>query len=634
VCPRTRESLQHFLQYQPGRHDRVPAIERRAQRADLRSRRLCVAAKRQRPHAGVDQHRDPAKLVDRAPPNVQNSRDPVASTIAASGVSNSPRTGSDAFIESTIATSVLMTAEVVTPTAPVETSAGKVRGRRKDGVSSFLGVPYGSDTTPCRFQPAQPPVRWRGVRDCIAFGMQAPQGQLNVDGMRVGEDADPAYTRAIGEIFRSGVTARQEDSENCLVLNVYTPDASPRAKRPVMVWLHGGGFSMGSAGNAQYGGSALCRRGDVVVVTLNHRLSALGYLYLGAFHDDFADSGNVGQLDMVLALRWVRDNIAAFGGDAGHVTLFGQSGGGAKVSALGAMPAAQGLFHKLIIQSGPSARMVERSQAVEIAERTLATLGVRKSDVHKLASMDRATLIRAASAAQRPSNGIVKGALAPVVDGQALPSHPFDPQASELMHDIPLLIGTNKDEWTLMTAIEPHFGTMSAEQARERFVRALGDRGDAAFDFYRSQAPHGQPTYWVTDMMTDIMMRAESIEMAESKAAQGGAPVFMYRLDWESPVLGGALRSPHCLDLPLMFENIDVVPQLVGTGPNPRAIAAIMAQAWVNFARSGNPSQPGLPWPGYAHERLTMIFDTNSRILSDPDSERRQYWSMRRAGRN
>jgi para-nitrobenzyl esterase len=517
----------------------------------------------------------------------------------------------------------------------VETSAGKVRGIQKDGISAFLGIPYGSDTARRRFQPASPREPWSGVRDCFAFGLQAPQGRLNVDGMQIGADADPQFTRAIGAIFSSGVTERQKESEDCLVLNVYTPEATARLQRPVMVWLHGGGFSMGSAGNPQYDGSALCRRGDVVVVTLNHRLSALGYLYLGGFHDDFADSGNVGQLDIVCALQWVRDNIAAFGGDCGNVTVFGESGGGAKIGALMAMPAAKGLFHKAIIQSGPSARMVEKTEAIMIAKRALSTLGVQRSDVHKLPTMDLATLLKAASAAQKPSNGIVKGALAPVVDGQSLLSHPFDPEASELMRDIPLLIGTNKDEWTLMTAIEPHFGTMSLDQAKKRFVRAMGERGEAGFDFYRSLTPHDQATYWVTDMMTDLMMRAETIEMAERKAAQNAAPVFMYRLDWESPVLGGALRSPHGLDVPLMFENLDEAPQLLGSGPEPRALAATMAQAWVNFARTGNPSQPQLPWPRYENDRrLTMIFDSDSRVLRDPGSERREYWTALRAGLN
>jgi para-nitrobenzyl esterase len=523
--------------------------------------------------------------------------------------------------------------------AVVTTNAGKVRGVQHDGIAAFLGIPYGADTAGHRFQPPIRRAPWSGVRDCCTFGPQAPQGRLNVNGMQVGANADPEYTRTVSAIFRPAAPTQLPESEDCLVLNVYTPQAATATAtatatgRPVMVWLHGGGFSMGSAGNRQYDGSALCRRGDVVVVTVNHRLSALGYLYLGAYRDDLADSGNVGQLDILLALQWVHENIAAFGGDCRNVTVFGESGGGAKVSALLAMPATQGLIHKAVIQSGPSARMMERDHAVEIADRTLHALGIARSDAGQLLTIDRAVLIAAASSAQRPSNGIVEGALAPVVDGRSLPAHPFHPRASSLMQKIPLLIGTCRDEWTLMTVLESNFGTMSAAQAQARFVRALGDEGGRAFEFYRSLMPDSSPTYWVTDMMTDMMMRAETIEMAERRAAAGGEPVFMYRLDWQSPVLDGALRSPHSLDVPLVFETLDEASQLVGESPAARRVSATMAQAWTNFARTGNPSQQTLAWPPYENSRrLTMIFDDNSTIRSDPDAERRQYWTGRRRG--
>jgi para-nitrobenzyl esterase len=507
----------------------------------------------------------------------------------------------------------------------IQINSGKIRGLTKDGVTKFLGIPYGDDTSRYRFRPARPPAPWTQQRDCLQFGASAPQGQLNVNGLQVGTDPDPDYTSTLGAIFGSGTTEQPPESEDCLVLNVFTPQAFTQNKRPTMVWLHGGGFSMGSASSAQYDGSALCRRGDVVVVTVNHRLSALGYLYLAELHNDFADSGNIGQLDIILALEWVRDNITAFGGDPYNVTIFGESGGGAKVSALMAMPAARRLFHKAIIQSGPSAKMMERDEAASITLRTLATLSLGKTDVHKLLSMDRNILLAAASAAQNPSNGIVDGALAPVVDGRSLPAHPFYPVAGDLSRDIPLLIGTTKDEWTLMTAIEPRFGTMNAEQAKERFIRALGDRGAAVFAFYQSLTPASSPTYWVTDMMTDLMIRTESIAMAERQAALHEAPVYMYRLDWYSPALGGALRSPHSLDVPLIFENTQEAGQFVGSEAG--IMAATMAQAWVNFARTGNPSQPNLQWIPYGDTRSTMIFDTESRLCTDPDRERRQFWS-------
>jgi para-nitrobenzyl esterase len=517
------------------------------------------------------------------------------------------------------------TAQTLEPTPAVETSSGKVRGRRTGGVSAFLGIPYGSDTRTHRFRPAHAPNPWTGVLDCAAFGAQAPQMELNAAAIAgPGANLNSDFVKQVMTIFRAGMEIGNE-SENCLFLNVYTPDASLREKRPVMVWLHGGAFSIGSAGDPQYDGSALCRRGDVVVVTLNHRLNALGYLYLGALHDDFADSGNIGQLDIILALQWVRDHIAAFGGDAGNVTIFGESGGGAKVSTLLAMPPAKGLFHKAIVQSGPGVSMEEKAKAAELAERTLATLGVAKADVHKLQAMDRKAIINAASAAQKPSD---RRSLSPVVDGRSLPTHPFTPRAPDVSRDIPVIVGTTKDESTLFLSADPTFGKMTDEQARAHFVAMLGDKGASALEVYRALRPDDPPTYWVTAMMTDTMMRMDSIRLAERKLAQRAAPVFMYRLDWETPILDGAMRSPHGLDVPLVFDNVDKKRGLFGPGPEPKQVAAVMSQAWINFARSGSPSQRGVAWPLYdSASRRTMIFDTTSRVASDPDGSARSFWS-------
>jgi len=509
-------------------------------------------------------------------------------------------------------------------TRAVETSAGKVRGRRIRGVSVFLGIPYGGDTSTSRFQPARAPQPWTGVRDCAILGAQAPQMEPNASrSAGPGANLSSDFVKQVMTRFREGMQVGNE-SEACLFLNVYTPEASPRRRRPVMVWLHGGGFSIGSAGDPQYDGSALCRRGDVVVVTLNHRLNALGYLYLGALHGDFADSGNVGQLDIIRALQWVRDHIAAFGGDAGNVTLFGESGGGAKVSALLAMPPARGLFHKAIVQSGPGVTMEEAGPAAELAERTLAALGVARPDVHRLQSLDYRAIISAASAAQQPGD---RRSLSPVVDGRSLPSHPFSPAAPEVSRDIPVIVGTNKDEATLFLSADPLFGRMTEDQARARFAGMLGERGAAAFQVYKAQRPSDPPTYWVTALMTDTMMRLDSIRLAERKAAQQAAPVFMYRLDWETPILGGVMRAPHGIDVPMVFDNVDAKRGTLGGGPEPQQLAVLMSRAWLNFARDGSPSQTGLPWPAYAMTgRRTMIFDTNCRVVSDPDGTARSFW--------
>jgi len=510
-------------------------------------------------------------------------------------------------------------------TASVETQVGRVRGKRVDGVSRFLGIPYGVDTHSRRFQPPLPTPAWAGVQDCFTYGPTAPQGTLGFGG--TGGKVNPEVMRVMATLFSAGPQDRPPpESENCLVLNVFTPDASRSRKRPVMFWLHGGGFAQGSGSGATYDGSALCRRGDVVVVTINHRLNALGYLYLGALHDDFADSGNVGQLDQILALKWVRDNIEAFGGDPHNVTIFGQSGGGAKVSVLLAMPAAEGLFHKAIIESGPGLRMVERVDAAELAERTLAALSVPKAEVHRLQSMDSRAIITAATSAQ----GSIMGSrsLSPVVDGRSLLRHPFDPDAPPGAHNVPLIIGTNKDEATLFTMFDPEFGKMTVEQVQQRFASMLGERSSAALELFGKRRPNDSPTYWFTSMVTGKGAWSDSIRLAERKSAQGGTAVFMYRLDWETPVLNGTLKSPHGLEVPLVFDNVDKAVGLCGSGVEPKAIATAMSQAWINFARTGNPSRAGLAWPPYdAGSRNTMIFNVSSHLDSDPDHEVRQFFA-------
>jgi para-nitrobenzyl esterase len=510
-------------------------------------------------------------------------------------------------------------------TQPVTTSSGKVRGRQDYGVASFLGIPYGSDTGTQRFQPARAPQPWTAVRDCITLGHQAPQMAINSSGMSgPGANMNSEFVRQVMTIFRQGMEEGNE-SENCLVLNLYTPDASSRHQRPVMVWLHGGGFSIGSAGDPQYDGSALARRGDVVVVTLNHRLNALGYLYLGALHDDFADSGNVGQLDVVLALQWVRDNIAAFGGDPGNVMIFGESGGGAKVSALLATPPARGLFHKAVIQSGPGLTMGDKAVAAAHAEQTLAKLGVSKADVHKLQAMDYKTLLEAASAASLAMGPSGRGVLSPVVDGRSLPTQPFTPAAPEVSREVPIMIGTTKDESTLFLSATPGFGQLTEEQVRAHMVAMLGEtKGAAALQVYKTLRPNDLPTHWLTRLATDMGTWINSIRLAERKYAQHSAPVYMYRLDWETPILGGLMKSPHGLDVPLVFDTVEAKRASLGPGPEPQQLAVVMSQAWINFARSGNPSQARLAWPAYdTTTRQTMLFSTASHAVSDPDSPAR-----------
>lgn len=516
------------------------------------------------------------------------------------------------------------------PTATVDTAGGRVRGLRSGGVSRFLGIPYGDDTGKHRFQPPRAAQPWTGTRDCFRPGAQTIQGMLNLDGVGGGGiPTGPLHSAAsiIMAVVRS-TSVSEPESEDCLFLNVWTPDSSRAQKRPVMVWLHGGGFAMGQGLNAMTDGAALSRAGDVVVVSLNHRLNALAYLYLGDLHPDFADSGNSGQLDIVLALKWVRDNIEAFGGDPGNVTIFGQSGGGAKVSALlGTLPA-KGLFHKAIAQSGATPMLVEKADATAIAEQTLAKLGVAKADVHLLQTMDVRKVIAAASQVRLPGGaGLSSRTLAPVVDGRSVPAHPFLPKATEISRHVPLMIGTARDEATMFNIMDPLFGRMTAEQAKEKFTALLGARGEAAFEVYKAAQPNDPPTYWVSSLVTDTLLRNNSILEADRKADQRAAAVYAYSVDYQPRVAGRALRSSHGTEVPLMFGNL-LPAEFIGTGPELAELSRQTMQMWINFARTGNPSIKGHAWPRYnTRTRPTMIIDTPFRIANDPNKAAREFWS-------
>ena len=496
-------------------------------------------------------------------------------------------------------------------TAIVRTANGPVRGYREGGLDIFKGLRYGAPPTgPLRFHPPRRPSPWSEPASALALGAPAIQAGLPPGEVTGG--------RGAGDPPAPGQPGTDED---CLFINLWTPGLDA-GSRPVMVWLHGGGFANGSGGAAMYDGAALARRGDVVTVTVNHRLNLFGFLHLGDLGGD-PSSGQAGMLDVVLVLEWVRDNIAAFGGDPANVTIFGESGGGAKVSMLQAMPAARGLFHKAIIQSGPGLRAVPREKATKTARALLAALGVEPGDLAKL-ERTPATTIQAAAATLKSDR--LMSAFSPCVDGVALARDPFHPDAPEMSADVPLMIGTNKDETTLFLRGDAKFGEWTEADLMERAQVAAGDKAEALVARLRFAFPDYSPTHLICAVQTVMMMWINSVTLAERKAARKAGPVYMYRLDWETPVARGTLKCPHALEIPLVFDNVEAARGFVGRGEEPQLLADQMAPAWLAFARTGDPNTSALPhWPAYSDKlRSTMIFDLESRVERDPMSQVRR----------
>ena len=419
------------------------------------------------------------------------------------------------------------------PAAPttVQTTAGKVRGLVQDSVHTFKGVPYGASTGGAgRFMPPGKLQPWTGVREAIELGPRAPQ----VFG---GEPPEVAAT-----------DPRETLGEDCLCLNVWTPNPGGGQRRPVMVWLHGGGFTSGSGSYSMYDGKELARKHDVVAISINHRLNVFGFLYLAELGGGkYSRASNAGMLDIVAALEWVRDNIAAFGGDPNNVTIFGQSGGAGKVSTLMAMPAARGLFHRAIAQSGAAVRVATRAEATKTAETVLMRLGLDRSRVDELqrVPMDR---LLATLQGTGPGGGL---ALSPVVDGKTLPAHPFDPAAPALSAAIPFLTGTTATEVTFFanTSLDPIDDATFRTRVRE-LLRVNDAQADTVIAVYRRNRPQSDNIDLLLRLSTDVSFFREGVDtQAERKAAAGNAPVYMYRYEWYSPVREGKLRSvPHARD--------------------------------------------------------------------------------------
>ncbi len=497
------------------------------------------------------------------------------------------------------ATGLILPARSRAAAAPVtRTRAGPIRGYLDDGISVFKGVPYGADTGPRRFQPPVPPPPWTDVRETTAYGPASPQRG------------------------REGAM-----SEDCLCLNVWTP-ALDRGHRPVMVYIHGGAYSTGSGSSPLYDGVRLCQRGDVVVVTINHRLNAFGYAYLARLVPELSDSGNAGQLDLVLALQWVRDNIAGFGGDPGKVMVFGQSGGGAKIATMMAMPAAKGLFHRAATMSGQQVTASGPGNATRRALAWLDALKLRPADAAQARTLPMERLIEAMGV-EDPVLGFGGLYFGPVLDERSLTRHPFYPDAPPQSANIAMMIGNTHDETRAFLGGDPTNFTVDwsglPAKLSQANMRVDIDPATVIAEYRRLY-----PSYSASDVLFAATTAARSWRAAIIEAeerAKAGTPAFVYQVDWVSPREGGRFGAPHMTDIPLAFDNVRA-PGSNAIGPTAQPMADKVAEAFLAFARTGDPNCKALPhWEPYGlARRQTMIFDNRPRLADDPrGAERRLF---------
>ena len=512
---------------------------------------------------------------------------------------------------------------VATPDrAIVSTTAGKVRGFTRNGVFVFKGIPYGDTTGGAnRFLPPKPVKPWTDVKPALAWGPVSPHGP------RAGwVNQEEQFLYGWDDGF---------EGEDMLRVNVWSPGVGDGRKRPVLVWIHGGGYASGSSQELRpYDGERLAREHDVVLVSMNHRLNVLGFLDLSSFGGErYASSGNVGMLDLVQSLEWVRDNVAAFGGDPGNVTIFGQSGGGGKVTTLMAMPAAKGLFHKAVALSGSLFSFGTPDAAAKLAAAVLAELGITRDQLDKLQSVPASQLVAAAFAAQAkvapfafPKLGALSLGLGwqPLVDGKVLPTRPFDPNAPAESANVPFLVGSTFHEFS-PGINNPKAHLMDWAALDKALQPRLGAQTAPVIAEYRKVFPNAKPLEILGLAGADLFRRGAVLQ-AERKAAQSGAPAYLYWFGWKTPVLDGRPLAYHCQDLAMWFDNIDLAAQSTGGVPTARALASKMSGALVAFARTGNPNHPGIPkWPAYSVTNpANMIFDEKVEVRLDPDREARR----------
>jgi para-nitrobenzyl esterase len=484
-----------------------------------------------------------------------------------------------------------------------DTATGRVQGVQTAGIKEFKGIPYGAPTGGRnRFMPPKRPVAWKGVRECLAHGQISPQ---------VPADLRSDYAMMIHWDYHPGGMG-----EDCLNLNVWTPGLKDGAKRAVLVSFHGGGFTTGSGNAIGYDGAQLARFGDVVVVTVNHRLGVLGYTHLADLGapSEFAYAGVAGIMDLTASLQWVRDNIENFGGDPNNVMIFGQSGGGAKTSSMLANPAAKGLFHRAAVQSGSMLKFVARDRATQNSEALLKQLGIEKSRIADLQKVSWQQLLEAQAAASAAAPGLGGG---PVLDGKYLTHDPFDPAAPPESADIPLIVSTTLEDAALaltnFSLSEPDFKALLDKRYKDKAADILA--------MYRKYYPEKSPYLIQAMVFTDAGFRRSAIKQAELKAAQGRGAIYMYEWDWPTPSFGGRYGAVHGLDVSGSFRE-------ARDGNDMARVADQLSSSWVAFAKTGNPNNPRIPpWPTFdAKTRATMVFGTPTQLVDNPRGEIRDFW--------
>ncbi|MFT3723243.1 MAG: carboxylesterase family protein [Hyphomonadaceae bacterium] len=493
----------------------------------------------------------------------------------------------------------------------VETAHGRVRGMsQKNGVHVFKAIPYGDTTTGAnRFMPPKPPKPWTGVKDCFAYGPQTPQGNGTPE-----TPAPSKYTRLYAG-------RPEQQSEDCLILNVWTP-ALDNAKRPVFFWIHGGGFSTGSGSSPWYDGTNVAKKQDVVVVTINHRLNVFGYCHLGAFSAKYADSANIGTLDCIAALKWVKENISRFGGDPNRVMVHGQSGGGRKTTMVLTTTPAQGLYQRAVVQSGSQLRVDTHETGEAKAKRLLDALNIAPADVDRIQQVPLIDIQKA--------QGKAAGAGAqwmPVVGTPSLPEHPFDGKASTMSRDIPVMIGTCRTEQSGFMGVDEAMDTLTEDQLKQRLNGVQRGQGDALFAMYRRLYPKSSNPEILYMAATDRGYFLDSTIQAGLRADAGGGKTWMYNFYRETPVDSGRYFAPHAEEIPFVFDSLVNGATIAGPAtPEAQHLADQVSALWASFARDGVPRAPGIPeWTPYnSKDRPTLIINTTSKMENDPRAEQRK----------